>query len=150
MVPRVELERYAGTWYEVARYPHRFQEGCYASRATYLLREDGRLDVRNECREGSPDGEVRSVEGVAKVVDPTTNAKLRVSFFRPFYGDYWIIDLGPAYEYAVVGHPSRKYLWVLSRTPSLPEPIYRGIETRLSRLGYDPSRLRLEEGSLRP
>jgi apolipoprotein D and lipocalin family protein len=137
----VDLHRYAGVWYEVARYPHRFQEGCYGSRATYTLRDDGRVGVLNECRQGGPDGPLRTADGVAKVVDPVTNAKLKVSFFWPFYGDYWVIDLGRDYEYAVVGHPSRQYLWILSRTPDLPAETYEAILARLRSVGYDTQRL---------
>jgi apolipoprotein D and lipocalin family protein len=146
VVPRVDLARYLGTWHEIARYPNRFQEGCYASTATYTLRDDGRIDVLNQCREGGPDGSVRSAKGIAKIVDGETNAKLRVSFFRPFYGDYWIIDLGPEYEYAAVGHPSRRYLWILSRTPTMEESTYREILGRLADLGYEPQRLLRESG----
>ncbi|MBE0617622.1 MAG: lipocalin family protein, partial [Proteobacteria bacterium] len=120
---------------------HRFQEGCFASKATYRLRDDGRVDVLNECREGGAEGEPRRAKGIAKVVEPETNAKLKVSFFRPFYGDYWIIDLGPEYEYAVVGHPSREYLWILSRTPEMDESVYQAITARLRVLGYDTDRL---------
>lgn len=141
VVPKVDLARYAGVWHEIARYPHRFQQDCYASQATYTPRSDGRIDVLNECRQGAPDGPRRTAEGVAAVADPTTNAKLRVSFFWPFYGDYWVIDLGPEYEYAVVGHPSRKYLWILSRTPTLPPATYEAILARLRAVGYDTDKL---------
>jgi len=141
VVPYVKLERYTGTWYEIARYPQRFQEGCVASKAVYEIGPDGKIQVYNECRQGSMEGPVKSVRGKAKVVDPVTNAKLKVTFFWPFYGDYWIIDLGENYEFAVVGHPSRKYLWVLSRTPEMEESVYRGILERLEKQGYDTGRL---------
>jgi apolipoprotein D and lipocalin family protein len=135
-VPEVDLERYLGTWYEIASYPQRFQEGCTATTATYSLRSDGEIDVLNRCRKGSLDGPEDTAEGRARVVDRTTNAKLEVSFFGPFWGDYWIIDLGPEYEYAVVGHPSRDYLWILSRTPTLGAKTYAGILSRLEDKGY--------------
>jgi len=141
VVPYVKLERYTGTWYEIARYPQRFQEGCVASKAVYEIGPDGKIQVYNECRQGSMEGPVKSVRGKAKVVDPVTNAKLKVTFFWPFYGDYWIIDLGENYEYAVVGHPSRKYLWVLSRAREMEESVYRGILERLEKQGYDTGRL---------
>lgn len=141
VVPRVDLGRYVGVWYEIARFPHRFQQGCFASTATYTLRDDGRIDVLNACRTGGPEGEIRSAKGIAKVVDPATNAKLKVSFFRPFWGDYWIIGLGSEYQFAVVGHPSRQYLWILSRTPRMDEATYREILARLEALGYDTARL---------
>lgn len=141
VVPSVDLNRYAGTWYEVARYPHRFQKDCAASKATYTVQPDGTVRVKNECRKGAPGGETKSVEGKAWVTDPATNAKLKVRFFWPFSGDYWIIDLGKDYEYAVVGHPSRKYLWVLSRAPRMDDAVYAGILDRLRRQQYDTERL---------
>ncbi|MBW2467622.1 MAG: lipocalin family protein, partial [Deltaproteobacteria bacterium] len=95
----VDLSRYTGQWYEIARYKHRFQEGCVGSKATYTLRDDGKITVVNECYEGSFSGKHRSVKGKAWVVDKKTNARLKVSFFWPFAGDYWIIDLGRDYEY---------------------------------------------------
>ncbi|MDH4281235.1 MAG: lipocalin family protein [Myxococcales bacterium] len=140
-VPEVDLNRYLGTWYEIASYPQSFQEGCTGTTATYTLRDDGQIDVLNECRKGSLDGKEDSARGRARVVDRDTNAKLEVSFFRPFWGDYWIIDLGPDYEYAVVGHPSRDYLWILSRTPTLDEATYEGISSRLEQEGYPLDRL---------
>ena len=135
-VPKVELERYLGTWYEIASYPQRFQEGCTGTTATYTLRSDGEIDVLNKCRKSALDGPEDVAEGRARVVDRTSKAKLEVSFFGPFWGDYWIIDLGPDYEYAVVGHPSRDYLWILSRTPTLDDDTYQGILTRLEEKGY--------------
>ena len=140
-VARVELSRYLGTWYEIANFPQSFQRGCTATMATYTLRGDGDLDVRNRCRKESIDGEERSALGRARVVDRATNAKLEVSFFRPFWGAYWIIDLAEDYSYAVVGHPSRDYLWILSRTPAMPEGIYQGIVARLQAQGYETARL---------
>jgi apolipoprotein D and lipocalin family protein len=140
-VPQVDLPRYMGTWYEIARFPHRFQEGCYGSRATYILASGGRIDVYNECHRGGPDGEISAVRGRAWVIESRTNAKLRVSFFWPFTGDYWIIDLGADYDYAVVGHPKRNYLWILSRTPGMEEGLYNRILERLKAQGYDLSPL---------
>jgi len=141
VVSYVELKRYAGTWYEIARFPNRFQEGCVGTSATYTLREDGKIGVLNQCRKGTLEGEISSVKGKAWVVDKKTNAKLKVSFFWPFSGDYWIIDLGENYEYAVVGHPERKYLWILSRTPEMEETLYNRILEKLRRQSYDVSRL---------
>lgn len=140
-VANVDLQRYAGTWYEIARFPHRFQKGCYSTRAVYTLREDGLIGVYNECRKGAADGPIKAVKGKARVVDKQTNAKLEVSFFWPFWGDYWIIDLDPDYQWAVVGHPSRKYLWILSRQEKLDEEILDGIRLRLQQQGYDLSQL---------
>ena len=140
-VAYVDLGRYAGEWYEIARFPHRFQEGCYGSKASYRLLKNGRVRVLNECRKGGPEGPPATAEGTARVVDSKTNAKLKVTFFWPFWGDYWIIDLGREYEYAVVGHPSRTYLWILSRTADMDDRLYEGIVERLETQHYDTSRL---------
>jgi len=141
VVPYVDLNRYTGMWYEIARYPNKFQTGCVDSRATYAIRDDGMLSVLNECYEESDKSKLRSAKGKAWVVDTNTNAKLKVSFFWPFFGDYWIIDLGKDYEYAVIGHPERKYLWILSRTRVMDESVYDGILNRLKKQHYDISKL---------
>jgi apolipoprotein D and lipocalin family protein len=133
--------RYVGAWYEIASFPQSFQRGCTATTAAYTLRPDGDIDVLNRCRLGSVDGKEKTALGRARVTDHTTNAKLEVSFFRPFWGDYWIIDLAEDYSYAVVGHPGRDYLWILSRTPTMTEPTYQAIVVRLQGLGYETSRL---------
>jgi apolipoprotein D and lipocalin family protein len=141
-VERVELSRYLGTWYEIASYPQRFQAGCTATTATYSLRDDGLIAVHNQCRKGGLDGKLDAADGRARVVDEATNAKLEVSFFGPLWGDYWIIDLDDeGYRYAVVGHPGRDYLWILSREPSLDLEIYERIVARLREQHYDTTRL---------
>jgi len=140
-VQHVDLTRYMGTWYEIASFPQWFQRGCVASTATYSFRADGGVDVVNRCHKERLDGEEISATGRARVADPATNAKLKVSFFRPFWGDYWIVDLGADYEFAVVGHPSRDYLWILSRRPTMDEAVYEGILVRLKAQGYDTGRL---------
>jgi apolipoprotein D and lipocalin family protein len=140
-VEKVELPRYLGTWYEIAAFPQRFQEGCTATMATYALREDGDVDVLNRCHDGAPAGTERSARGRARVVDRATGAKLEVSFFRPFWGAYWVIDLDPDYRWAVVGHPGRDYLWILARAPALDEGTYAAILRRLSVQRYDTARL---------
>jgi apolipoprotein D and lipocalin family protein len=141
-VGHVELSRYLGIWYEIAAFPQSFQRGCTATTATYELRRDGDVDVINRCRKGSLDGEEKSAHGRARVTDRSTNAKLEVSFFRPFWGDYWIIDLADDYSYAVVGHPGRDYLWILARTPTMSEGSYQTIVARLQAQGYETSRLK--------
>jgi len=140
-VAHVDLGRYLGTWYEIASFPQSFQRGCTGTTASYTLRDDGELDVTNRCRLGSLEGEEKVALGRARLVDRATNAKLEVSFFRPFWGPYWIVDLAPDYSYAVVGHPGRDYLWILSRTPTMSEATYQEIVTRLRAQGYDTSRL---------
>jgi apolipoprotein D and lipocalin family protein len=141
VVPSVDLNRYMGVWYEIARFPFRVQEGCYGTTATYTLRQGGSVTVLNRCRKDSFEGKESVAEGTARIVDATTNAKLSVTFFWPFSGDYWIIELGKDYEYAVVSVPSRKYLWILSRTPIMPEAVYRGILDRLQASGFDITRV---------
>ncbi len=140
-VKYVEINRYLGKWYEIASFYQRFQKDCVASTATYTLREDGDIDVLNECRLKTFDGKLKQAKGKAQVEDKVTNAKLRVSFFWPFWGKYWIIDLGKDYEYAVVGHPTREYLWILSRTPKMDETVLNGILERLKAQHYDLSKL---------
>jgi apolipoprotein D and lipocalin family protein len=144
-VESVDVELYLGTWYEIASFPQSFQKGCTATTATYALKDNGDIEVVNRCRKGAVDGPEDVATGTAKVVDATTNAKLKVSFFRPFWGAYWIIDLGPEYEYAVVGHPDRDYLWILSRTPTLDDDVYAGILERLDEQGYETDRLVVTE-----
>ena len=141
VVEKVELDRYAGRWYEIARYPNSFEGGCVGVTADYTPRSDGRIDVVNTCFESSLDGPSRKIVGSARVVDATSNAKLKVTFFWPFEGDYWIIDLDEDYRYAVVGEPSRSFLWILNRTPQMDENTYADIIDSLPSFGYEPSRL---------
>jgi apolipoprotein D and lipocalin family protein len=140
-VPHVELQRYLGRWYEIASFPQWFQRDCTGSSAEYTMRDDGQLGVVNRCRKGSLDGPEDVARGRARVVDSATGAKLEVSFFRPFWGDYWIVDLGSDYEFAVVGHPSRDYLWILCRKPSMEPGPYEAILGRLRAQGYEVERL---------
>ena len=140
VVGAVDLSRYAGRWYEIARLPNRFEKKCADSvTANYTLRSDGKVDVVNRCRKVN--GEYTTAKGKAKIVDKKTNAKLKVTFFWPFYGDYWILDLGPNYEYAVVGAPNRDYLWVLSRTPQLDEQLYQRLLTKMASRGFETERM---------
>ena len=136
-VQQVDLKRYLGQWYEIARYPSRFQKNCLESSANYALRNDGDIEVLNRCKD-SGDGKQRQSKGHAWVVDSTSNAKLKVSFFWPFRGDYWIIELGREYEYAVIGTPNRKYFWILSRTRSMDDTLYAAILQRAKQQGFDP------------
>jgi formylglycine-generating enzyme required for sulfatase activity/lipocalin len=140
-VGSVDLDRYLGLWYEVAKVPNRFQDQCaYGTTAEYSRQDDGRIRVVNRCHE--EDGDVSEAKGVARIVDPESNAKLEVSFvsflgWRPFWGDYWIIGLDDDYRWAVVGHPERKYGWVLSRTPALDDDTMDTIRSILERNGYE-------------
>lgn len=142
-VPHVDLNRYLGTWYEIASMPQRFQRQCVANtRAEYVAGEEGTVDVLNSCEKA--DGSLANAEGHARVVDAASNSKLEVTFVRflgrwiyLFGGDYWVIDLDPNYEYAVVGHPDRSYGWILSRTPGLANDNLTKIATQLTAQGYD-------------
>jgi len=143
VVGEIDLARYVGRWYEIASLPQHFQRGCVATTANYTLREDGRIRVENECRDRSFGGEIRRAEGEAWVTDPEgSQAKLSVQFFWPFRGDYWVIELDPEYRYAVVGHPSREYLWILARTRTMDPAVYQALLNRIEAKGYDLERLK--------
>jgi apolipoprotein D and lipocalin family protein len=146
-VPKVDLNRYLGQWYEVARFPNRFQKSCVSDVvATYSRRDDGRIRVVNRCKEAN--GNVKDAEGVARVVDTATNARLKVRFapaalsFLPFvWGDYWIIGLADDYSWATVGSPDRDYLWILSRTPQLDADRYDAAVASARVQGFDVNKL---------
>lgn len=138
VVPHVDLKKYLGKWYEIAHLPAKFQEGCDESTATYALNEDGSVSVLNESIK---DGKVKQAKGKAKVVDKESGAKLKVSFFWPFYGDYWIINLGKDYDYSVVGTPNRKYLWILSRTPKMDDKLYSQLIEFVKSKGFNTNNL---------
>ncbi len=143
-VSHVDLKRYIGLWYEIARIPNSFQRDCARNTtASYELQPDGRIRVINRCV--GADGVVKEAKGVARVVDTTGNSKLEVSFVRIlgvqlFWGDYWIIGLDKDYRYAVVGNPSRKYGWILSRTPELSQEDMETANEILRSNGYDPGK----------
>ena len=135
----VDLQRYLGRWFEIARYEQSFQKGCAGVTADYSLLEDGSIRVLNRCRK--PGGEVDEARGRAKVVDPTTSAKLKVSFFGPFYGDYWVLDHDDDYSWSIVGEPSGRYLWILARSPTPPDTEVAELIGRTRAMGYDTSML---------
>jgi apolipoprotein D and lipocalin family protein len=147
-VSAVDLDRYAGLWYEIARLPNRFQDDCACCvTATYTLREDGRLTVVNACR--SADGKPNAVEGEARLATkggPASKLKVRfaprfLSFLGFVWGDYWILDVAEDYSHALVGSPDRKYLWVLSREPTIGEEAYAGILEKAKGMGFDVARV---------
>ena len=143
----VDLKQYAGKWFEIARYPNKFQSKCVGNTtATYTVRADGKIDVFNQClvKNGTLDG----ATGEAKIVEGSSNAKLEVrfapkfmSFLSAVWGDYWIVDLDKEYKYAAVGDPKREYLWILSRTPSMSDATYQNILRRVETLGFNPAKL---------
>jgi len=136
-----ELDRYLGCWYEIARLPHRFERNLDHVRAEYAIDPGGGVKVVNS---GVRDGEASRIVGHAKLKypdAPSPRGELRVSFFRPFYGDYRIIELDPEYRYAVVTGATRDYLWILSREPTMPEPLLSGIIGRMEKLGFAVEKL---------
>lgn len=148
VVADVDLSRYMGTWYEIARLPNSFQEKCVSDvTATYSLLEDGDILVVNRCRKA--DGEINEARGKARrASDDGPNSKLEVRFapawlsFLPFvWGDYWIIALAPDYSYVAIGGPDRKYLWVLARTPSMDEVTLNQVLEKVKDQGYDLTEL---------
>jgi len=146
-VPNVDLSRYVGKWYEIAKYPNRFQKQCVANTtATYAKKAGGRLEVINECVKKDGTGE-RAV-GEAKIADKKTNAKLKVRFapgalsFLPFvWGNYWIIDLDKDYGYVAIGEPKREYFWILARKPVLDDAVYQDIVRRAEAMGFSPAKI---------
>lgn len=138
----VDLQRYLGRWHEQFRYEASFQKDLEAVTADYSLNDDGTLRVYNRGRKGAIDGKEKNVTGKARIVDTATNAKLKVSFFGPFYGDYWILDHGDHYEWSIVGEPSGRYLWVLTRQKNPGAEMIADLKQRVAALGYDPALIR--------
>ena len=139
--PSVDLDRYMGKWFEIARLPNSFEKNCEGVTAEYALDEGQKVRVINTCRKGSIDGKIDVAKGRAKVVDQQTNAKLKVSFFGPFWGDYWILKIADDYSLSIVGEPQGKYLWILSRTPKISDAVRDEALAKLQSLGYDTSAL---------
>lgn len=128
-VRQLDLKRFMGRWYEIARYDHKFERGMTNVTATYTLLDNGRIEVVNE---GLKDG---------KLPDASEPGKLKVAFFLWFYVDYYVLDIAPDYSYALVGSSSDKYLWIMSRTKALPQSVLTGILDNLQRRGYDTTKL---------
>ena len=139
----VDLEKYTGIWYDISHLPASFTSGCECSMAEYSLTDKGYVKVINRCRKGSP-GKWTSIVGKAFVVSNSGYAKLKVQFFWPVKGNYWIIDLADDYSYAVVGEEKRKYLWILSRTPQMDKKIYDEIVIRAKNKGFQVEKLELQ------
>jgi apolipoprotein D and lipocalin family protein len=142
-VTNVDLKKYAGKWYEIASYPQTFQKGCHCTTAEYTLSEKGYVIVENRCNRKSIGEKKSYIKGKAFVEKNSGNAKLKVQFFWPFTGKYWIIDLADDYSYAVVSHPSRKYLWILSRTAKMDGNAYQQILNRLKEKEFDLTKLEI-------
>lgn len=142
-VPAIDVARYMGTWYEIAKYPNWFQKKCVSStQAIYSLQANGQVQVLNRCK--TDKGEWSEALGAARQIGGPTSAQLKVrfapawlSFIPMVWGDYWIIDLDPDYQWVVVSEPKREYLWILSRTPQLPAATYQALLAKLDKLGFD-------------
>ena len=144
-VSRLDMERYLGTWYEIARFPHSFEKGLVGVTANYSLRSDGKIKVVNKGYKGSFEGKASTAIGKAKIPDPSKPARLKVSFFLFFYADYFVLELDVNYQWAVIGSSSPKYLWVLSRVPRMDPVLYKALVDKVEKRGYDISRLILVE-----
>ena len=141
-VPRVDLKRYEGRWFEIAKYPNWFQRGCVAdTTAEYTAQLDGSIRIVNRCRQKN--GSIREAKGLATIVPGSNHSKLRVRFAgSPIAGDYWIIGLDEKnYSWALVGHPSRQFLWILAREPQLAPKTYSNIVSLAEKLGYKAARI---------
>jgi len=139
----VDLGRYAGVWYEIGRYENSFERGCEAVSAEYRMRDDGLVQVVNTCRDGGLDGPIKMIKGRARVLAGSDGAKLKVSFFGPFFfGDYWVLDHGEAYDWSIVGEPSGRYLWLLTRAAEPPAALRAMLQARARELGYDTALIR--------
>lgn len=143
LVDEVNLDRFVGKWYEIARFPHRFEKGLVGVTAIYKQMENGKIKVINEGYKDSFDGEHKKAEGKAKVAKSGNPAHLKVSFFWFFYADYLILELGENYDYALIGSTSDKYLWILSRSPQMDNDTYSMLVQKAKDRGYDTSKLSL-------
>ena len=142
VVKELDLQKYLGTWYEIARYDHRFERNLVGVTANYSIRPDGKIKVVNSGYKNTLDGEYSEAIGKAKIPDPENEpAKLKVSFFWIFYGDYYVLELDKDYQWAVIGSSTDKYLWILSRTPQMAPEIYTDLLKRIADRGYDTSAL---------
>lgn len=141
VVKELDIDKYLGKWYEIARYDHRFERGLVGVTATYSFREDGKIKVVNAGYKNASDGERSEAIGKAKIPDSHVPAQLKVSFFWFFYADYYVLELDKDYQWAVIGSSSDKYLWILSRTPQMAPDTYNDLLERLRQRGYDTSKL---------
>lgn len=145
----VDINKYSGKWYEIASFPQSFQKGCHNTTAVYSPGPDGNIIVENRCNKDSLTGKESYIKGKAFVVPNSGNARLKVQFFWPFKGDYWIIDLAEDYAYAAVGSPNKKYLWILSRKNVMDEETYAQLLKKLQGMGFDINRLQKTKHSIK-
>ena len=142
VVKELDIKKYLGTWYEIARYDHSFERGLVGVTANYSMRDDGKIKVINSGYKNSLKGEFSQAVGKAKIPDLNNYpAKLKVSFFLFFYGDYYVMELDKDYQWAVIGSSSDKYLWILNRKPQMEEKLYNELLDKIQKRGYDVSKL---------
>ena len=141
VVPHLDLEVYQGTWFEIAHNPWFVEKNCFAMITHYKFTSEGKIKITNVCRKHGFNGKISKMTGKGWVVDPETQAKLKVQFIWPFNLDYWVIDLGEDYQYAVVGEPDRENIWILSRKPDLNKDLLSRIIKNIQQKGYDTSKL---------
>jgi lipocalin len=140
-VKELDLNRYLGTWYEIARFPHSFEKNLVGVTATYSLRDDGKIKVVNQGYKNTLDGELSVAEGKAKIPDKSQPGKLKVSFFWIFYADYIVLELDDNYQYVMIGSSSPKYFWILSRTPQMAPEVYEMLLEKARKRGYNLEKL---------
>lgn len=141
VVKNVDIEKYLGTWYEIARFDHRFERGLVGVTANYSMRDDGLIKVVNSGYKGNLKGAKSEAIGKAKIPDTNNPSKLKVSFFWIFYADYFILELDENYQWAVIGSKSDDYLWILSRTPQIETSLYDNLIQKISKRGYNTHQL---------
>jgi apolipoprotein D and lipocalin family protein len=141
-VKSLDLNRYAGLWYEIATIPQGFEKDCVGTTATYRVLPDGNLEVYNQCHLKTLGGEQKDIKGKAKVPDPTEPGRLKVDFGMFKSGDYWVLELGETYNYAVVGTPDKKQCWILARQTTMDPVFFQAIVERLRRRGYEVEKIR--------
>ncbi len=140
-VKELDLNRYLGTWYEIARFPHSFEKNLVGVTATYSLRDDGKIKVLNQGYKNTLDGELSVAEGKAKIPDKSQPGKLKVSFFWIFYGDYNVLELDENYQHVMIGSSTPKYFWILSRTPQMDAATYEMLLEKARKRGYNLANL---------
>ena len=140
-VKSLDLDRYLGTWYEIARFPHSFEKNLVGVTATYSMRDDGKIRVINQGYKNTLDGELSVAEGKAKIPDKADPGKLKVSFFWIFYGDYYVLELDENYQYVMIGSSTPKYFWILSRTPQMAPEVYEMLLEKARNRGYNLDQL---------
>jgi lipocalin len=140
-VKELDLNRYLGKWYEIARFPHSFEKNLVGVTATYSLRDDGKIKVLNQGYKNTLDGELSVAEGKAKIPNKLEPAKLKVSFFWIFYGDYNVLELDENYQYVMIGSSTDKYFWILSRTPQMAPEVYEMLLEKARKRGYNLDKL---------